>query len=117
MRVHEREPCFVCEQRERAEGQILCSICLAWARVTPKPKPKAPPEPRRRESPGRHGYPSQAHVSKATGAIAAIVRDAQLDGWRAAWVEAEKMVMQAESLEDLLRGIHAQARPPEPPAL
>ena len=32
--IHEREPCFVCERREREVGQILCSVCLAWAEVS-----------------------------------------------------------------------------------
>jgi hypothetical protein len=30
---HEREPCFVCERREREPGQILCRICYAWGEV------------------------------------------------------------------------------------
>lgn len=30
---HEREPCFVCEKREREVGQILCRVCIAWAEV------------------------------------------------------------------------------------
>ena len=32
--THEREPCFVCETREREVGQILCSICRAWAETS-----------------------------------------------------------------------------------
>jgi len=31
--VHEREPCFFCERREREPGQILCTVCIAWAEV------------------------------------------------------------------------------------
>jgi hypothetical protein len=33
MTIHNREPCFFCEHREREPGQVLCSVCIAWAEV------------------------------------------------------------------------------------
>lgn len=35
--AHDREPCFVCERRERERGQILCRVCLEWADVRAAP--------------------------------------------------------------------------------
>ena len=37
--IHEREPCFLCEKREREVGQILCRVCIAWAEVKPRREP------------------------------------------------------------------------------
>lgn len=53
-------------------------------------------------------------IAKAEGIVARALADARQEGWDAAWTRAETMVMQAESLEVLLRAIHGYAHP-EPP--